>query len=239
MTFRNADNHPVTFIVMEMIICQLLTWDCPECKYVRTNHDRTLFIPRCVHLVRSIPEIFIPQNHAAPYRNPNTGKEAPFITMGPFCSTDTLFLGVTGDLQLYTTEEVVHLRSTGVVKPSSAPSLSISTLSSLASLAQIQPAPATLGLPKISPGSPKVELEFIIQEAGEYEVLQRVTSVQFQWLQGAAHHWRSLMNGTMMQITKGTRRTKFTIRIMKGVRSMSTKTCSCPKHKSSHHWSAP
>ena len=49
------------------------------------------------------------------------------------------------------------LRSTGVVKPSSAPSLSISKLSSLASLAQIQPAPTTPGLPKISPGSPKVE----------------------------------------------------------------------------------
>ena len=97
------------------------------------------------------------QNHAAPYYNPSTGKEAPFITVGPFCSMDTLFLGVTRDLQLYTTEEVVCLRSAGVLKPSSAPSLSISKLSSLASLAKMQPAPSTLGLPKISPGSPKAE----------------------------------------------------------------------------------
>ena len=51
----------------------------------------------------------------------------------------------------------MHLRSIGVVKPSSAPSLSISMLSSLASLAQIQPAPTSPGLPKINPGSPKVE----------------------------------------------------------------------------------
>ena len=45
----------------------------------------------------------------------------------------------------------------GIVKPSPAPSLSISMLSSLASLAQIQHAPATTGLPKLDPGSPKVE----------------------------------------------------------------------------------
>ena len=77
--------------------------------------------------------------------------------MGPFCNMDTLFPGVTRDLELYTTEEVVCLRSMCVVKPSSAPSLSISKLSSLASLAQIQPATTTPGLPKISPGSPKVE----------------------------------------------------------------------------------
>ena len=70
---------------------------------------------------------------------------------------DTLFLGVTRDLQLYTTEEMVHLRSMSIVKPSSAPSLSISTLSSWASLAWIQPAPTTPGLLKIDPGSPKVE----------------------------------------------------------------------------------
>ena len=89
--------------------------------------------------------------------DPTTGKEAPFITVGTFSSMDTIFPGITRDLQLYTTEEVVRLRSTGVVKPSSAPSLSISTLSSLASLAQIQPAPTTPGLPKINPGSPKVE----------------------------------------------------------------------------------
>ena len=117
----------------------------------------SLFLEACNLLRSYFPEIFILQNHAAPYHDPNTGKEALFVTVGTFSSMDTLFPGVTRDLQLYTTEEVVHLRSAGVVKPSSAPSFSISMLSSLASLAQIQPAPTTLGLPKINPGSPKVE----------------------------------------------------------------------------------
>ena len=45
------------------------------------------------------------------------------------------------------------LRSTGILKPS-APSL---PKLSLSSLAQIQPAPTTPVLPKIDPGSPKVE----------------------------------------------------------------------------------
>ena len=87
------------------------------------------------------PEIVIPRNDAALYPDPTTGKEAPFITVGTFSSTDTLFPGVARDWQLYTTEEVVCLRSVGVVKPSSAPSLSISTLPTLASLAQMQSAP--------------------------------------------------------------------------------------------------
>ena len=103
------------------------------------------------------PEIVILWNHAAPYCDPNTGNEAPFIAVGPFSSMDMLFPGVTRDLELYITEEVVHLRSAGVVKPSSAASLSISKFSSFTSLAQIHPAPTTLGLLKIIPGSPKVE----------------------------------------------------------------------------------
>ena len=103
------------------------------------------------------PQIVVPWNQAAPYQDLHTGKEAPFITVGPFCSTDTLFLGVTGGFQLYTTEEVVRLRSTGIVRTSPAPCFPSSMLSSLASLPQIQPVPATLGLPKISTGSPKVE----------------------------------------------------------------------------------
>ena len=158
MTFRNVYNHPVAFMGMEMIVHQLLTWDCPEHEYVRANCNGCLIIPRGVQFGKELfPEIVLLWNHAASYCDPNTGKEGPFVTVGPFSSMDILFLGVAGDLQLYTTKEVVHLRSLGVVKPSSAPSLSISTLSSLTSLAQIQPAPATLGLPKISPGSPKVE----------------------------------------------------------------------------------
>ena len=112
--------------------------------------DTFLFLEGC-SLVGSYFQIVIPQNHAAPYCDPITGKEAPFITMGPFSSMDMLFPGIAGDLELYTTEEVMHLRSAGVVKSSSGASLSLSKLSSLASLAQIQSAPTT---PKIIPGSP-------------------------------------------------------------------------------------
>ena len=46
MTFRSPDNHPVTFMGMEMIICQLFVWDCPECEYARTNCNGHLIIPR-------------------------------------------------------------------------------------------------------------------------------------------------------------------------------------------------
>ena len=69
-------------------------WDCPECEYVRANHNGCLIIPRGMQFGKELfPEIVILWNHAAPYHDPNTGKEAPFITVGPFCSTDTLFPG--------------------------------------------------------------------------------------------------------------------------------------------------
>ena len=74
--------------------------------------------------------------------------------MGPFSSKDMLFPGIARDLELYTTEEVMSLRSAGILKSSSGASLSLSKLSLLAYLAQIQSAPAT---PKVIPGSPKAE----------------------------------------------------------------------------------
>ena len=101
-------------------------------------------------------EIVVLWNHAAPYHDPKTGKEAHFITMGPLSSKDTLFPGVTRDLELYTTEEVMSLRSTGILKSPSGASLSLYKLSSLTSLAQIQSIPTTH---KVTPGSPKVELD--------------------------------------------------------------------------------
>ena len=54
MTFRNPDNHLVMFMGMEMVVHQLLMWDCSECEYVRTNHNRhaSLFLEAC-NLVRS------------------------------------------------------------------------------------------------------------------------------------------------------------------------------------------
>ena len=94
------------------------------------------------------PEIVVSQNHTAPYHDPNTGKEAPFITVGPFSNIDTLFPGVIRDLELYTTEEVMCLRSTDVVKPSSDASLSLSRLSLFTSLAQIQATPPLQGYPR-------------------------------------------------------------------------------------------
>ena len=121
MTFRNTDNHPVMFMGMDMIVCQLLAQDCPEHKYVRASHNSCLIIPRGMPFGKELlPEIVIPWNHAAPYHDPDTGKEAPFITVGPICSTDTLFPGSARDLQLYTTKEVVCLMNMGVLKPSSA-----------------------------------------------------------------------------------------------------------------------
>ena len=65
-----------------------------------------------------------------------------------------LFLGVAGDLELYTTEEVITLRNAGIFKSSSGASQSLSKLPSLTSLGQIQSAPTT---PKATPHSPKVK----------------------------------------------------------------------------------
>ena len=155
MTFRNQENHPVLFTGDGLIICQLLVGDCTEHEYERTTHNGHLLIPRGMQFTKELfPEIVILWNHTAPYCDPKTGKEAPFVTMGPFSRKDMLFPGVTRDLELYTTEEVMSLRSTGILKSSSGASLSLSKLSLLTSLAQIQSAPTT---PKIIPGSPKVE----------------------------------------------------------------------------------
>ena len=67
--------------------------------------------------------------------------------MGPFSSKDMLLPGITRDLELYTTEEVMSLRSAGIMKSCLGASVSLSNLLSLAPLAQIPSAPAT---PKIS-----------------------------------------------------------------------------------------
>ena len=142
MTFRNQENHPVSLTGDSLIIHQLLAQDCPECEYERTTHNGCLLIPRGMQFIKELfPQIVVPWNHATPYCDAKTGKEAPFITMGPFSSKDMLFLGVTRDLELYTTEEVMSLRSAGILKSSPGASLSLSKLSSLASLAQIQSAP--------------------------------------------------------------------------------------------------
>ena len=51
-----------------------------------------------------------------PYSDPRSGVEAPFFTVGPFVSTDTLFPGAAGDLDLFTDKEVTTLTHLGVLK---------------------------------------------------------------------------------------------------------------------------
>ena len=75
-----------------------------------------------------------------PYHDPKTGEDAPFITVGPFVSKDTLFHSAAGDLELYTAEEVITLRNVGIFKPSNI-SQSTPKLPSLASLEQASSSP--------------------------------------------------------------------------------------------------
>ena len=103
MKFRNQQNHPISFTADGLLVCQLLMWDCTEHEYAMTTCNRHLLIPRGVQFPKDLfPEIVVLHNHAAPYCDPKTGKEAPFMTIGPFTRRDTLFRGVAGDLELYT-----------------------------------------------------------------------------------------------------------------------------------------
>ena len=88
-------------------------------EHMRDRCRRCILIPQGVHLSTNIvPEIEVPRGHSAPYYNPRTGVEAPFFTMGPFASTDTLFPGAPGDLDLYTDMEISGLKSIGLLEPS-------------------------------------------------------------------------------------------------------------------------
>ena len=81
MMFRNQENHPVSFTMESLIIFQLLMWDCMECEDMMTIHNRCFLIPRGVQFHKDLfPEIVVLHNHAAPYCDPKTGKEAPFVT---------------------------------------------------------------------------------------------------------------------------------------------------------------
>ena len=157
MTFRNQENHPVSFTGDGQIICQLLVQDCTECEYTMTTHNGHLLIPRGMQFPKDLfPEIVVLQNYAAPYHDPKTGKETPFITMGPFSRKDMLFPGVAGDLELYTTEEVITLRNVGILNPLQVPANPSLSCHLLTSLGQIPSTPAT---PKVTPHSSKVKLD--------------------------------------------------------------------------------
>ena len=113
----------------------------PQCKYVMDRHYGCLLIPRGVHFLPDLyPQILIPHNYVTPYCDPQTGEDAPFVTIGPFMSMDTLFHGTAGDLELYTAKEVIALRNTRIFKSSNT-SPSTPKLLSLATLGQALPPP--------------------------------------------------------------------------------------------------
>ena len=118
------------------------------------RHHECLLIPRGVHFLPDLfPQIVVPHNHVTPYRDPKTGEDAPFVTIDPFASTDTLFHGTASDLELYTAKEVIALRNAGIFKSSNT-SWSTPKLPSLTSLGQALPPPVDSKLPI---HSPKVE----------------------------------------------------------------------------------
>ena len=117
MTFWNPQNHPTFFTADVLLVRQLLTHDCPLHEHVMDKHCRCLLIPRGVHFLTDLlPHIMVPCSHAAPYSDPRSGGEAPFFTVGPFTSMDTLFPGAAGDLDLFTDVEVTTLTQLGVLK---------------------------------------------------------------------------------------------------------------------------
>ena len=110
MAFRHPHNHPWSFTTDVLLVCQLLARDCSLREHMWDKCRRRVLIPQGVHFSTNIiPEIEVPRGHSAPYYNPQTGVEAPFFTMGPFASTDTLFPGAHGDLDLYTDMEISGL----------------------------------------------------------------------------------------------------------------------------------
>ena len=119
MTFRHADNHPWSFTMDVLLVHQLLARDCSPCEYTQDRCCRHLLIPRGVHFSTGlIPEIIVPRGHVAPYTDPRSGVEAPFFTVGPFTTTDTLFPSAAGNLDLYTDMEISGLVKVGLLKPS-------------------------------------------------------------------------------------------------------------------------
>ena len=118
MTFRSQQNHPISFTADVLLVRQLLVQRLSSaCEYAMDRCHRHLLIPRGVHFLPDLfPQIVVPHDHMAPYCDPQMGEEVPFFTIGPFVSTDTLFPGTAGDLDLFTNEEVIALTNVGVLK---------------------------------------------------------------------------------------------------------------------------
>ena len=117
MTFQSPQNHPSSFTEDVLLVCQLLAQDCPPHEYAMDRHRRRLLIHRGVYFSPDLfPQIVVPHDHAAPYSDPQSGGEAPFFTVGPFTSMDTLFPSTAGDLDLFTDKEVSALTHIGVLQ---------------------------------------------------------------------------------------------------------------------------
>ena len=118
MTFRHPCNHPCSFTADVLLVCQLLTQDCTQHEYEEDERCRCLLIPRGVHFSEDLfPQITVPQAHAEPFPDPQSGIVPPVFNMGPFASTDMLFTGAAGDLDLFTHMEISGLVRVGFLKP--------------------------------------------------------------------------------------------------------------------------
>ena len=86
MTFRNQQNHPVSFTGDCLMVHQLLVQDCPEHEYAMDTCHGCLLIPRGMQFP---PEPFPTDCHSAQPCDtipcdPKTGEDAPFITCRSF-----------------------------------------------------------------------------------------------------------------------------------------------------------
>ena len=71
MTFWNPQNHPTSFSVDVLLVCQLLAQDCSPHEYVEDRNNRRLIIPQGLHFSSDLlPQIIIPCNHVTPYCDP-------------------------------------------------------------------------------------------------------------------------------------------------------------------------
>ena len=113
MTFQNPQNHPTSFSADVLLVCQLLaTRLFSAWVRGRQKSHASHYSPGVTFLIWPLStDRCSPRPCMAPYRDPRSGVEAPFFTMGLFASTDTLFPGTAGDLDLFTDEEVFALTS--------------------------------------------------------------------------------------------------------------------------------
>ena len=117
MTFLHPCNHPCSFTADVLLVRQLLTQDCTPREY-EDGRCRRLLIPRGIHFSEDLfPKITVPQPHAEPVPDPQSGIVTPIFNVGHFASTDTLFTSTAGDLDLFTDMEISGLVRIGLLKP--------------------------------------------------------------------------------------------------------------------------